>query len=172
VISTKHLLQILQKDPRRQAKAVRLPQHTLCDYRGCGSAMRVGYDQYVFVFHLVEQLESFVEWRIYSDTSVVPAERNSLDCSRMSETKVASHVSGGMSRRNISFPVDCSILAYYSFHICTIFMSHSTCQRMDRTIQWLKAVGCEPSKGFGSRTAHVVVRLFARRVTRDEQRVQ
>jgi hypothetical protein len=37
--------------------------------------MRVVYDQYVFLFHLVEQLESFVEWRIYPDMSVASDER-------------------------------------------------------------------------------------------------
>jgi hypothetical protein len=45
---------------------------------------------------------------------------DSLDYSRMNGTQVSNHhVSGGMSRRNISFPVNCAIniLVNYGFHI-------------------------------------------------------
>jgi hypothetical protein len=45
-------------------------------YRRGGSAARVGYDQ--FLFHLVEQLQSFVECIIYPSMSVAPDERKTL----------------------------------------------------------------------------------------------
>ena len=94
---------------------------------------------------------------------------DSLDYSRMSGTGVANYVSGGMSRRNSSFPVGCLI----RLHFCKISKTHSTCQRIDHTMQWRQVVGYEPSKGLWSRIIrHVVVRSSARRVTRDEQRVQ
>jgi hypothetical protein len=45
--------------------------------------MRAGFDQYVFLFHLVEQLESFVGRVIYPDMSVAPADSSQQNTERL-----------------------------------------------------------------------------------------